>query len=138
MKLSLLFQLVTALVCLPAGAATLPAPAKAFLQKHCFECHDADTQKGKLRLDNLAADFTSPVNADIWGRVFAQLEKREMPPKKKAQPSDAERQAVLDWLGPQLRAALAARQQAQGRVELRRLNRAHVAGQNHVGGERGA
>ena len=82
MKLSLLFQLVTALVCLPAGAAALPAPAKAFLQKYCFECHDADTQKGKLRLDNLAADFTSPVNADIWGRVFAQLEKREMPPKK--------------------------------------------------------
>jgi hypothetical protein len=46
-----------------------------------------------------------------------------MPPKKKPQPSDAERQAVLDWLGPQLRAAVAARQQAQGRVELRRLNR---------------
>jgi mono/diheme cytochrome c family protein len=106
-----------------ASAATLPAPTKAFLQKHCCECHDADTQKGKVRLDNLAPDFAVPVHAETWGRVFAQLEKREMPPKKKAQPSDAERQAVLDWLGPQLRAAVAARQQAEGRVALRRLNR---------------
>jgi mono/diheme cytochrome c family protein len=106
-----------------ASAATLPAPTKAFLQNHCFECHDADAQKGKVRLDNLAPDFAVPVHAETWGRVFAQLEKREMPPKKKPQPSDAERQAVLDWLGPQLRAAVAARQNAEGRVALRRLNR---------------
>ena len=106
-----------------AAPATLPAPAKTFLQKHCFECHDADTQKGKVRLDNLAPDFTSPASAEMWGRVFAQLEKREMPPKKKAQPGDAERQAVLDWLGRELRVATAARLQAEGRVALRRLNR---------------
>lgn len=108
---------------LPVAAATLPAPTKSFLQKHCFECHDADTQKGKLRLDTLAPDFASAANAETWGRVFAQLEKREMPPKKKAQPSDAERQAVLDWLGRELRVAVATRQNAEGRVALRRLNR---------------
>lgn len=104
-------------------AAPLPAPTKAFLQKHCFECHDADTQKGKVRLDTLVADYASPATAETWGKVFAQLEKREMPPKKKPQPSDAERQAVLDWLGRELRVAVAARQQAEGRVALRRLNR---------------
>ncbi len=108
---------------LASAAALLPAPTKAFLQKHCFECHDADTQKGKLRLDTLAPDFTSPASAKTWGKVFAQLEKREMPPKKKPQPSDVERQAVLDWLGRELRVAIAARQQAEGRVALRRLNR---------------
>lgn len=107
-----------------ANAATpLPAPTKTFLQKHCFECHDADTQKGKVRLDNLPADFATPATTETWGKVFAQLERREMPPKKKPQPSDIERQAVLDWLGPQLRAAVAARQNAEGRVALRRLNR---------------
>lgn len=105
------------------AAAPLPAPTKVFLQKHCFECHDADTQKGKLRLDTLVADFVSPATAETWGKVFAQLEKREMPPKKKSQPSDAERQAMLDWLGRELRVAVAARQQAEGRVALRRLNR---------------
>ncbi len=104
-------------------AASVPPPTKAFLQKHCTDCHDAETQKGKVRLDNLAADFTAPASAELWGRVFTQLERREMPPKKKAQPSDAEREAMLHWLGPQLRAAVAARQQAEGRVALRRLNR---------------
>jgi hypothetical protein len=105
------------------AASPLPVPTKVFLQKHCFECHDADTQKGKLRLDTLVADFASPPTAETWGKVFAQLEKREMPPKKKSQPSDAERQAVLDWLGRELRVAVAARQQAEGRVALRRMNR---------------
>ncbi len=111
--------------CLPSAvpAAPLPAETKAFLQKHCFECHDADTQKGKLRLDHLSADFASPATAETWGKVFSQLEKREMPPKKKPQPSDAERQPVLDWLGRELRVAIAARQNAEGRVALRRLNR---------------
>lgn len=104
-------------------AASVPPPTKAFLQKHCTDCHDAETQKGKVRLDNLAADFTAPASSELWGRVFTQLERREMPPKKKAQPSDAEREAILHWLGPQLRAAVAARQQAEGRVALRRLNR---------------
>ena len=113
-----------ALLPLPASAAaSLPAATKSFLQQHCFECHDADVQKGKLRLDTLAADFASPATAETWGKVFSQLEKREMPPKKKAQPSDGERQAALDWLGRELRVATAARQQAQGRVALRRLNR---------------
>lgn len=115
------------LVCtlLPAWGASgrLPAPTQAFLQKHCTECHDADTQKGKVRLDDLPADFTKPTKAELWGKVFVQLERREMPPKKKPQPSDPERQALLDWLGPQLRAAAAARQLAEGRVALRRLNR---------------
>ncbi len=125
---NLFFRLLPAavLAALPlfaSAAAPLPAATKVFLQKHCFECHDADTQKGKLRLDTLVPDFASPATAETWGRVFAQLEKREMPPKKKAQPSDAERHAVLDWLGRELRVAVAARQQAEGRVALRRLNR---------------
>ncbi|MEQ2009715.1 MAG: DUF1592 domain-containing protein [Limisphaerales bacterium] len=114
---------LAALPLLASAAVPLPVPTKAFLQKHCFECHDADTQKGKLRLDTLAPDFTSPATTETWGKVFAQLEKREMPPKKKPQPSDVERQAVLDWLGRELRVAVAARQQAEGRVALRRLNR---------------
>ena len=121
-------RLVGVALLLLAGAhvvasAPLPSGTKTFLQKHCQECHDADTQKGKLRLDTLAADFTSPAIAETWGKVFSQLEKREMPPKKKAQPTDRERQTVLDWLGRELRAATAARHNAEGRVAFRRLNR---------------
>lgn len=115
--------IITASLHLPATAAPLPSTTKAFFQKHCHACHDGDTQKGKLRLDTLAPDFASPATTETWGKVFSQLEKREMPPKKKAQPSDADRQAVLDWLGRELRVTIAARQNAEGRVALRRLNR---------------
>ncbi|MFA6545711.1 MAG: DUF1587 domain-containing protein, partial [Limisphaerales bacterium] len=129
MKLALRLMLAATLLAWPlltpraVAATALPASARSFLQKHCFECHDADVQKGKLRLDTLQPDFGTPAIAEAWGRVFSQLEKREMPPKKKPQPGDADRQAVLDWLGPELRAASAARHNAEGRVALRRLNR---------------
>lgn len=114
-----------------APGAPLFAFTKDFLSRHCLECHDADTQKGKVRLDNLAPNFTSPASAETWGKVFSQLEKREMPPKKKTPPTDAERQTVLNWLGPELHAATAARQAAEGRVAWRRLNRTEYQSTMH-------
>ena len=107
----------------PLTSASMPSSTKAFLQKHCFECHDADTQKGKLRLDTLVPDFAAPATAERWAKVFSQLTHREMPPAKKPQPTDRDRQAVLDWLGRELRVAQSARHSAEGRVALRRLNR---------------
>lgn len=60
-----------------ASAAAAPAPGaplfgftKEFFSRHCVECHDTDTQKGKVRLDNLAPNFTSPASAEIWGKCF--------------------------------------------------------------------
>ncbi len=120
-----MLRVILLLAFLPWGVAAgeLPGAVKVLLQKHCFECHDGETQKGKVRLDNLAAEFGTVAGTEVWGRVFAQLEKREMPPKKKPQPAAEEREVVLDWLGRELRAALAARQAAEGRVARRRLNR---------------
>lgn len=115
--------MVMLLVWQRAMGAEMPASAKAFLKKHCVGCHDADTQEGKVRLDNVAADFALPAVADQWSKVYSKLEKREMPPPKQAQPSEAERKGMLDWLGPQVRTAVGARQRAEGRVSLRRLNR---------------
>ena len=120
----------TSILCLPvllvwprALSAELPSTVKAFIRKHCALCHDADTQEGKLRLDTLAADFASPADVEKWGKVFSKLDRGEMPPKKREQPSQAQRQEVLDWLGPQVRAAVTARQRVDGRMSLRRLNR---------------
>jgi mono/diheme cytochrome c family protein len=103
--------------------AAPPETTRAFLLKHCVECHGAKKQEGELRLDNLAADLSVTASAETWGQVFSKLEKREMPPKAKAQPKESERQAVLDWLGRELRAVVAARHLAEGRVAMRRLNR---------------
>ncbi len=46
---------------LAAGTALAAPPAavieekhRAFLKEYCVECHDAEKQKGKLRLDDIA------------------------------------------------------------------------------------
>ena len=35
-------------------AAEFTPAARKFLDQHCAECHDADVQKGNLRLDQLS------------------------------------------------------------------------------------
>ncbi len=124
MRISIVASLaMTVLTGVGFAAGETPLPTKAFLQKYCVECHGAKAQEGDVRLDNLAADFVAKTSSETWGQVFSKLEKREMPPKAKTQPKEGERQVVLDWLGRELRAAVAARHRAEGRVTLRRINR---------------
>ena len=44
---------------------------KAFLERNCYQCHDADSEKGKFRVDNLPLGLTSPESAKQWGRILA-------------------------------------------------------------------
>src|SRR5207247_8867107 len=44
------------------AAADLPASARQFVERHCFECHDAETQKGGLNLAALQFDLANPTN----------------------------------------------------------------------------
>jgi mono/diheme cytochrome c family protein len=105
------------------AAGALPAEVRAVFEKHCFECHDADTKKGGLQLDTLAPEFGNTTGFNQWERVFDKVARGEMPPKKKARPAPAETKAVTDWLRRNLHTASAARQAAEGRVVYRRLNR---------------
>jgi len=87
----------------PARPFVIPQEAGAFLDRHCTTCHDEDTQKGDIRLDNLSELETSK-RLDLLNRMQEQLYFRHMPPKKKAQPSDAEREAILAVLSEELHA----------------------------------
>ena len=72
---------------------TVSQNATAVLEAHCLDCHDADTQKGEVRLDALGG-MAMEARLDLLNRVQEQLFLKEMPPKKKAQPSEAERTAL--------------------------------------------
>ena len=72
------------------------------LESHCLDCHDADTQKGEVRLDALDG-MALEARLDLLNRVQEQLFLKEMPPKKKSQPSEAERTALVDWVRGELR-----------------------------------
>lgn len=106
----------------PAADAT-PAPATepaalkvkvlsgpAFLATHCQKCHGPQKQKGKLRVDSLAALVKggasgtalvpgSPDRSSVVQRLRLPLENDEhMPPKKETQPTAAEVAAFVAWV----------------------------------------
>ena len=101
------------------AVAPLAAEPRAFLEKHCFECHDAETKKGGLDLTTLRYDAAKP---EKWIQVHDAVADGEMPPaKKKSQPTASERSAFVAALGAQLTADVAAAHPT--RSGLRRLTR---------------
>lgn len=98
-------------------------------RKYCFECHGEQARNGNLRLDALSTDLTKPSAASVWNDVLSRVVDRtdgRMPPEGKPRPSEAEIKTLRDWIESKIEAAAAADaevQQAEGRTQLRRLNR---------------
>lgn len=88
---------------------------RPLLETYCVDCHGADTQKGKLRLDQA-------ISLETWTKVHDRIESGEMPPKKADHPSAAERENVLRILRENLHANSLEKQRVEGRSPLRRLN----------------
>jgi hypothetical protein len=92
----------------PAAHAALSGPA--FLSTYCGKCHGASKQKGKLRVDSLAAMLKggaegpalvpgSPDKSSLVTRLRLPLGHDEhMPPAKEPQPSVAEVAAFASWV----------------------------------------
>jgi hypothetical protein len=96
---------------------------RSFTTKHCIACHGLDEQRAGLRLDSLATSFGSEAELRTWQKVFDRLSKGEMPPIDQPRPPASDLKNITTGLGQRLRDASLARQRAQGRVILRRLNR---------------
>ncbi len=105
------------LVCL-LSTSLLAAPPSAFLEQHCYDCHDAETKKGDLDLTTLTMDAQ---HVDLLIKVHDAVERREMPPKKKKQPAEAEKAAFVKELEAKLMAMTAPA--PGGRIRLRRMTR---------------
>ena len=74
--------------------------AQPFLKKHCLSCHDNDTMKGKLSLEDLGP--VDETNAALWKSIWAQVSIKEMPPKDKKQPEIINRLLFTDWIVEEL------------------------------------
>lgn len=110
-----------------AAARIIAAPVReGFIQKHCFECHDADTKKGGIDLSSLALRLDDSANFSIWERVHDVLANGEMPPSKKPRPDAAAMRAVVDELNAALTDTDATRQRHEGRTGARRLSRVEM------------
>jgi hypothetical protein len=115
---------------IPAAQANEPdlklsdMPAPAFLAQHCKKCHAGDKPKGNFRIDSLTLDFNNKANRERWLAVSEQLKSGAMPPKGRPRPPVKDVTALTDWIRGRVETAEGARKAAQGRVPLRRLNRA--------------
>ena len=91
------------------------------INKYCIDCHNADKQKGDLRLDNMDQDLIYGVHTGRWHEVLDVLNLGEMPPKKSKQLSDSERQQLINGLTAELQKA---KEKRQGEIKttMRRLN----------------
>jgi hypothetical protein len=112
--------------------ATITAEAKPdferevrpILANHCFDCHGAEKQKGKIRLDTLSLDLVADRRAaETWHEVQNVLQLGEMPPDDEPKLPAKDRRVLLDWLKASIEEANRARKGKGGRVVVRRLNR---------------
>src|SRR5687768_12007357 len=122
MKLAVQFSIYLAAAA-PSLAATLPANGRQFVEKHCFECHDAEVKKGGLDLTALKFDPANSTNFSTWALVHDRVSNGEMPPKKKARPETKELESFTKSLAGSLVSAESARIAKEGRATQRRLNR---------------
>src|SRR5438552_13015175 len=96
------------------GLLAAQAEPRAFLEKHCAECHNAETKKGGLDLSTLKPDFAKPEDFSRWVKVYDRIQSGEMPPKKQARPPAEDLRSVTGRLKQSLLQAERARLDAQG------------------------
>lgn len=117
--------------CIVAGSVIAAPPASEenfktqiapFLTKHCTSCHNEKKAAGEIRLDAYQSEAHARKDRKAWETVLKVMQAGEMPPKKKPQPSENEREVFLKWLDGMLAVDCTAPKDP-GRVTLRRLNR---------------
>ena len=87
----------------PPDLAGFEETVVPYLEEYCLTCHDTETQKGNLSLEEIDPNLQAGDDLEMWRMVFDQVHFREMPPAKKKQPSAGETEAVLAWLRGEMR-----------------------------------
>jgi hypothetical protein len=92
------------------------------LKQYCFDCHGNGKSKGDLALDKWKDEKEALADRKTWQRVMEMIQGHEMPPKKKAQPAEKERDTIVAWVETAALKTDCANPDP-GRVTIRRLNR---------------
>ncbi|MEX2169261.1 MAG: DUF1592 domain-containing protein [Pirellulales bacterium] len=103
---------------------TYPIEVQPLLKRYCHECHSGDLVEAEIDFSAFATLSDVRKQPDVWQQVEEMLDSVQMPPEDAAQPTDAERAALLKWVQAYLAAEARAHAADPGRVVLRRLNNA--------------
>jgi len=126
MRIILSYLITLAFITVASAAepkAVLAAKHKVFLDKYCMDCHDADTEKGKVNLEDLPFEIETIEHAERWQHVLASLNAGEMPPEKKKQPTSDEKASFLADLSNTMVAARKVLSDSGGKIIIGRLNK---------------
>ena len=107
-----------------ARIARMPEKHFALFEKYCLNCHDADTEKGKVNLEGLSFEISRDIpTAQLWDDILAAMNSKEMPPEDKKQVPDDEKAAFLSKLSEQMVVARSILSDSGGEITMRRMNR---------------
>ena len=122
-RLVLVLTIFTSRLFAEPTKAVLDEKHRLFLKDNCLTCHNAEMQKGKVRLDDIAFTLDSVEKADLWQKVLNSINSGEMPPEDEKQPDPVAKTDFLDDLSRTLVAARTALSDSGGKITMRRLNR---------------
>ena len=75
------------------------------LKTYCLDCHGPDKQENGVRIDDLDLDFVWGRDRETWHDILDMLNLGDMPPDEDPQPSNEERQLIVDWVTAEMTAA---------------------------------
>lgn len=81
-----------------AERALFDRDIRPLLQTYCHECHGEKKQKAEVNLEAFTDEASVYRNPKLWENVLRQLQDREMPPKKKPQPTEEEFERLTGWV----------------------------------------
>ncbi|MCA9118750.1 MAG: DUF1592 domain-containing protein [Planctomycetaceae bacterium] len=93
------------------------------LAKYCADCHAGGAAEGGLSFDKYKSARQILVGRETWLGVVAKLNVRAMPPEDSDQPTDSERNFLLEWIEAAANDIDCVRDAEPGHVTMRRLNR---------------
>ncbi|MFN7734084.1 MAG: DUF1592 domain-containing protein [Pirellula sp.] len=67
------------------------------VEAYCIKCHNEVDRESGIRVDQLDASF-SDAAMGLWEGIRKQIESGDMPPEDEPQPTDAQRQAWIQWI----------------------------------------
>ncbi len=107
-----------------AGEVDAAAP---LLTRFCTECHGAEAPEAHVNLQQLSARPQFATQFRTWEKVIAQVKEGKMPPPDAEQPSETQRNELVEAVARGLDAYVKRHAGQPGRVAMRRLTSAEYA-----------
>ena len=87
---------------IPTGPEGRESAVTPFLRKHCLACHGADKSRGDFQVHDLINKEFDPTDVKRWQNIMEMVETGDMPPAKRPQPTNEEREAFEAAVNSQL------------------------------------